>query len=571
MKLRGYITHKAAELFSDCADYFGICPCNKRVAVSDGVGQSIMPAEWARLLVDSYLNNEWNPHESTKLLQDRWLQLAWDYFKEQKEQGKNPWLLENCLLNKDGAAATFCGVCFTDTTTWEASILGDSTLVEIDGSNHIISINSSKEGSFDFRPDYFESFGDDKGSIRYLKGTLEGDCKLLLVSDPFSELFQKIRGTEDEVAIITSILNIKEIDGFCSLVDNLRNDSGLHNDDSTLVIIEPDESDSFDIVYQKTLPSLLEEEAKRLEAERIRIEQLKKKDDEMWDVAIQDDSEEAYKRYLDDCPIGTHKAQAHKRLESIAKEKAEKDTWENALAVNTVEGFTRYIELFPHGLHLSEAKEIILKLKTAVSHGKKPDSEKEPGGESTSEDSFCQGTEKTTDEDSPSKNNALDSGSTVSATEEKTEEDNTTKESKAVDVKSQNCPEFQGACPAECLPPKSGEEGSSVTATKTGKQTGGNNKEEVEVEVEGEEEEGESPKLSLALPNGVDPSDGIDRVEFERLQETATLLFEKYHLRFEKEFSRQKWNYDRYARINQCFRDFWCELEGIIYKNKKSE
>ena len=86
MKLRGFITHKAAEYYSDCADYFRICPRTKRVAVSDGVGQSVMPAEWAKLLVDAYLRDEWNPGNSTYPLMEKWIQLAWDYVNEQKKQ-----------------------------------------------------------------------------------------------------------------------------------------------------------------------------------------------------------------------------------------------------------------------------------------------------------------------------------------------------------------------------------------------------------------------------------------------------------------------------------------------------
>ena len=85
------------------------------------------------------------------------------------------------------------------------------------------------------------------------------------------------------------------------------------------------------------------------------------------------------------------------------------------------------------------------------------------------------------------------------------------------------------------------------------------------MEVEGVEEE-----RSLSLPSGVDPSDGIDKVEFQKLQETALLLFKKYHDRFEAAFRRQKWNSDRLIGINQCFADFWCELERIIYQNKNN-
>ena len=69
MKLKAYITHKKAEKYSDCADYFGICPPQKRVAVSDGVSQSIMPLEWAKILVSAYLDKSWEPEQNVTSLQ----------------------------------------------------------------------------------------------------------------------------------------------------------------------------------------------------------------------------------------------------------------------------------------------------------------------------------------------------------------------------------------------------------------------------------------------------------------------------------------------------------------------
>ena len=93
MKLRGFITHKAAEYYSDCADYFRICPRTKRVAVSDGVSQTIMPAEWAKILVDSFVEKEWTPGESTASLKRKGLTLASEFATEERKKGKNPWLL----------------------------------------------------------------------------------------------------------------------------------------------------------------------------------------------------------------------------------------------------------------------------------------------------------------------------------------------------------------------------------------------------------------------------------------------------------------------------------------------
>ena len=188
MKLRAYITHKNAEKYSDCADYFGICPQQKRVAVSDGVSQSIMPLEWAKILVNAFLEKSWDPEQSVSTLQKVWLEEALSYLNEQRSLGKNPWMLENCITNRDGAGATFCGIAFYDKYHWEAKILGDSCLILISENDEIIDILSSKEGNFDNRPDYFDSFKEQRGVVKSVKGELKSCQKVLLVSDPFSEL-----------------------------------------------------------------------------------------------------------------------------------------------------------------------------------------------------------------------------------------------------------------------------------------------------------------------------------------------------------------------------------------------
>lgn len=268
MKLRGFITHKAAEYYSDCADYFRICPRTKRVAVSDGVSQSIMPAEWAKILVDSFVEKEWTPGESTASLKNKWFTIASKFALEQRKKGENPWLLENCLVDKDGAAATFCGVTFSDECKWTASILGDSALVEINNENQLVRICSSKEGAFDNRPDFFDSFSEDKGEIHQFDGTLNNGSKILIVSDPFSELFQKVKGTPGEKSVINILLSVTDITSFNATVDTLRTDYQMHNDDSTLVIIEPDESDMMTILYERTLEESQQEEELKFETER---------------------------------------------------------------------------------------------------------------------------------------------------------------------------------------------------------------------------------------------------------------------------------------------------------------
>lgn len=563
MKLRGFITHKAAEYYSDCADYFRICPRTKRVAVSDGVSQSVLPAEWARLLVESYLQEEWGPDEPTEPLMEKWLLQAWDYVKEQRKLEKNPWLLENCLINKDGAAATFCGVQFSELNCWSAFILGDSTLVELDNDNQIIQIYSSKEGTFGFRPDYFESFGKDKGRIKKVSGKLEEGHKILLVSDPFSELFQNIKGTESEVTLITRILNIVDTEGFNTLVDSFRTDYQMHNDDSTLVIIEPDGNEEFFIAYEESIDSLIEDERNRLEEERKELERKEERDKILWSKAIEDNCEDAYKNYLVASELCNHKKEAEKRIKEIAEIRVEDDTWKGACELNSIDGFQKYIELFPSGRFIGKAKECISKLDSPSTHSKKPEGKDDSAESQLSEESFCKGEEQTKIEQSQKQNSSVAKEETESIKSEQTNSDQTEDKKEPENIQENEEPRSNDAAEkgTDTIFDKAGEDqGKSTRSTQRANRVYPNKMEVVSLEEEG----------GISLPNGIDPSDGIDKVEFQKLQGTAILLFKKYHERFEAAFRRQKWNADRASGINQCFADFWCELESIIFQCKNN-
>lgn len=261
MKLRAYIIHKNSEKYSDCADYFGICPQQKRVAVSDGVSQSIMPLEWAKIIVSAFIDGSWDPNHDIRKLQDKWLEEANEFLDLQRSQGENPWMLENCLIDKDGAGATFCGVTFKDQCHWNASILGDSCVVLINEANEIVEIISSKDGLFDNKPDYFDSFKEKRGIVKNVSGELKANQKLLLVSDPFSELFQKKKDTEEALVIIEKLLSINTYEDYSKLVPEFRSQYHMHDDDSTLIIIEYDGSPDITIDdNSETLETLIENE-----------------------------------------------------------------------------------------------------------------------------------------------------------------------------------------------------------------------------------------------------------------------------------------------------------------------
>lgn len=554
MKLRGFITHKAAEYYSDCADYFRICPCTKRVAVSDGVSQSIMPAEWAKILVDSFVEKEWTPGESTASLKNKWFTIASKFALEQRKKGENPWLLENCLVNKDGAAATFCGVTFSDECKWTASILGDSALVEINNENQLVRICASKEGAFDNRPDFFDSFSEDKGEIRQFDGTLNNGSKILIVSDPFSELLQKIKGTPGEESVINILLSVTDITSFNATVDTLRTDYQMHNDDSTLVIIEPDESDMMTILYERTLEESQQEEELKLETEREKFEREKKKDEKLWEKIIEENNESAYRIYLEVSELRIHEKEARTRLNEIIETKVEDDTWREVNSSNTLDGYHNYIEKYPRGRYVIEAKERIANLSRPSIHGKRPEGKDNSTENHPSEEPFCKGGEKAEKVQHLHENADMDKESSLSL-----EKDSTTTSLSQVETEPKGIREEKRSAGED--PRQKGAELGPEQAVDSVHRCGFNTK-EVEVN-KGKEED------TLSLPSDVTTSDGIDKVEFQKLQETALSVYKKHHDRFCEAFHLKKWKSYRADRINKCFADFWCELERIIYQNKK--
>lgn len=262
MNIRAFITHKEAERYEDCQDAFTINCETKSIAVSDGMSQSIFPQYWAESLSDAFTRDEsWNcTNEQIASLQQKWQMKANSYLKEEKEKGKNPWMLENCLNQKKGAGATFCGIrLFGD--QFRGRVLGDTCLFVVSADNKIIEFYKTPKGDFDNHPDYFDSFGIGKGVSEPIDGSYIQGQKLMVVTDPIGELLyhKKQQGKEEE--IISQILFINTHEEYCRMIDYLRKSEGMHNDDSTLVIVENDGEKDFNVIYKDDIRKLIKEGA----------------------------------------------------------------------------------------------------------------------------------------------------------------------------------------------------------------------------------------------------------------------------------------------------------------------
>ena len=264
MVIRAFITHKQAELFADCQDRFGVNPDTKSISVSDGMGSTWQQKIWAQLLVDTFINStDWCPSkENIRPLCQTWRAKVADFIQKLKDTNAPENLIyrnERNLAEGRSAGATFVGIRF-DGSKWSGNVLGDSCLIEWDGNE--AKFNTSQDtDAFDSYPDYFDSnpLKDGKGTPKSIEGTLKDGTILFLVSDPFSEFMLEHSKQGDIAKYVQQLLSLASHDDFEALVDEWRKE-GMHNDDTTLVIIESDNAEALTITYADNIAEMIEKE-----------------------------------------------------------------------------------------------------------------------------------------------------------------------------------------------------------------------------------------------------------------------------------------------------------------------
>jgi hypothetical protein len=256
MGIKAYIYHKKAEKYSDCQDYFEISSQNNRIAVSDGMSQSIYPQWWAEILAKSYIQNGKIPAgDVLTSCQNEWQKKVNDEVQRREDNGMNPWRLRNAIAEKSGAGATLCGLtCEAD--KWTCECIGDSCLILI-RKDFCIKIYTSQDGTFGNNPDYLDSYTKGRGTASFFEGNYDDVELMLVATDPFSELFQKHASEPEFIKQLTEQLRqLSTHESFVELVERWRTEYQMHNDDSTIVIIDKFESQAFEISHEDNLAEL---------------------------------------------------------------------------------------------------------------------------------------------------------------------------------------------------------------------------------------------------------------------------------------------------------------------------
>ena len=262
MRIKAYITHKLAEKYCDCQDCFGVDPQNNRIAISDGISQSIFPYWWAEILVNFYLREGYIPEdEDFAACQDEWFNRLSNEIAVREKEGKNPWRLKNSVAERSGAGATLCGVEFGP-NYWRCSCIGDSCMILVNN-DFSLEFVTSQTNEFGNHPDYLDSFKKGRGTPVVREGNFENRYAIILATDPFCELFKKYEKQKGSIQwLIWDIKDLSDHNSFVDLVKRWRNKFGMHNDDSTLIYVDELNNPKWDEPQCDNLETLRTEEVK---------------------------------------------------------------------------------------------------------------------------------------------------------------------------------------------------------------------------------------------------------------------------------------------------------------------
>lgn len=261
MKVKAFLCQHKGEKIEDCEDRFCVNHGTGSVAVADGMSQSFLQAYWADLLCRHFCEStDWAPtQENLRDLKEKWLKLR-DGYAEREEKKGTPYLflINNAIAEGQSAGSTFAGIRTTSANTIHYHVLGDSCIVHFrDGKLQSVNdIISSQKGGFDCYPDFFDSSNLRVGTGAPVSGdlTIADDDTILIVSDPFSDFFyEKVTGGNDCANILQQILKIELHEDYEHLVKELR-DKGMHDDDSTLIVLQPDRKEELSIEYEDPDP-----------------------------------------------------------------------------------------------------------------------------------------------------------------------------------------------------------------------------------------------------------------------------------------------------------------------------
>lgn len=269
-----------------CADRYSISTEKNSFAISDGVGNSLFPAEWAKLICDDYVRDAEKFIVNDKLYREEELISEWSQVRDSIVEGfseDEKFIYEMGLARVDFAAATFVGLRLAP-SSWSCQALGDSYLVLLDNEYNILQKVASMDGQpFGLYPEYFASkLGENNGTPIFQTGDYNQVKYLLLMTDAVSDWFIAEARTPEERKRMIDVSNHED---FIALINNLRQSKSMSDDDSTIVILTVENNEDPAISYE---PLALDDINKLIDEEKPEEESTDKIDETNVDESLKD-------------------------------------------------------------------------------------------------------------------------------------------------------------------------------------------------------------------------------------------------------------------------------------------
>lgn len=231
--IKGFITHKDKENYSDCADRYAVNTENNRFAIADGVSKSFYPDLWATILVEKFVTLKNEEELSIEECQSKWLKDVTDRVTSPTAK----FFTKNAFARQTPGLATLVTLRFAE-NKWYASALGDSFLffvpqINSDFDDWIKLSSKSEPVVFDSFPDYYSSRNKQHGETQKEEHEIS-EGTFYLMTDALSEwvFSQKEKAIQE---ISEKWINQNE---FERSIAELRSLNELNDDDSAILIIK---------------------------------------------------------------------------------------------------------------------------------------------------------------------------------------------------------------------------------------------------------------------------------------------------------------------------------------------
>ncbi len=249
--VRSFQVPKAGNEPEECEDalYWDQARC--LFAIADGATDSAFQRLWAQLLVEGFIHDAPETFAPVDLRPwfERWLSARQREWHLSIDWDHVPWHGLN-KARQIGALATFMGIYFApDVPAWQGIAIGDCHLF------HFSKAERSSEGqmgwtlydqqpaTYDFgtQPATLSSINRDHGVmwkyLHWLSGTYHQEDVILLTTDALAHWLVTQLWSQKREAWET-LLNLEDPDAFSALIDTLRRDRQIRNDDTSMLVIQ---------------------------------------------------------------------------------------------------------------------------------------------------------------------------------------------------------------------------------------------------------------------------------------------------------------------------------------------